>query len=71
LECDSWQLASVRGKHGNEFIFQGHELLAKLFVKLPRNPTKRSLRFFELGPRVLVRLDHVASRIKNADHSIM
>jgi hypothetical protein len=28
LECDSWQLASVEGKHGNEFIFQGHQLLA-------------------------------------------
>ena len=40
------QLASVIGKNGNEFYFQRPsvvELLAKLFVKLPRNPTKRTV----------------------------
>ena len=33
LECDSWQLASVLGKNGSEFIFQSHRWLPKLFVK--------------------------------------
>jgi hypothetical protein len=43
LECHSWQLASVIGKHGNEFICQDHQLLATRFVKSSRNPTKRGL----------------------------
>jgi hypothetical protein len=38
LEGDSWQLASVEGKHGNEFIFQGHQLLAKLCVETVKKP---------------------------------
>jgi hypothetical protein len=36
------QLASVAGKHGNEFIFQGHQFAGEgggVFVKLSRNST--------------------------------
>jgi hypothetical protein len=36
------KLASVIGKIRSEFIFQAHELLAKLFCKIVRIPTKRS-----------------------------
>jgi hypothetical protein len=36
----------------------------------PLEPEKRPLRFFEIAC-VLVRLDHVASFIVNANHSIM
>jgi hypothetical protein len=36
----------------------------------PLEPEKRPLRFFEIA-RVLVRFDHVASFIVNANHRIM
>jgi hypothetical protein len=38
LECDSWHLASVEGKHGNEFIFQCDQLLAKLCAETVKKP---------------------------------
>jgi hypothetical protein len=52
LECDSWQLASVEGKNGNEFVFQGHQLLAKLCVETVKKPdeaTERLTAFVEVS----------------------